>query len=72
MWSNVHPNQIVGTAAVIKEIDCLTATVDEIRSVMAQVTMPIIMDRARVSAFAGWFDVHFRVSFTSYIYRNFF
>ncbi|OAY67091.1 Protein arginine N-methyltransferase PRMT10, partial [Ananas comosus] len=62
MWSNVHPNQIVGTAAVIKEIDCLTATVDEIRSVMAQVTMPIIMDRARVSAFAGWFDVHFRGS----------
>ncbi|XP_020101057.1 protein arginine N-methyltransferase PRMT10 isoform X2 [Ananas comosus] len=54
--------KIVGTAAVIKEIDCLTATVDEIRSVMAQVTMPIIMDRARVSAFAGWFDVHFRGS----------
>nr|CAD1822179.1 unnamed protein product [Ananas comosus var. bracteatus] len=60
MWSNVHPNQIVGTAAVIKEIDCLTATVDEIRSVMAQVTMPLLLDRARVSAFAGWFDVHFR------------
>ncbi|CAD6340351.1 unnamed protein product [Miscanthus lutarioriparius] len=61
MWNNLHPNQVIGQPAVIKEIDCLTATVDEIREVRAQVTMSIRME-ARLSALAGWFDVHFRGS----------
>ncbi|GKV06423.1 hypothetical protein SLEP1_g18322 [Rubroshorea leprosula] len=30
IWNNLHPHQIIGTAAVVKEIDCLTATVDDI------------------------------------------
>ena len=60
MWNNLHPNQVIGQPAVIKEIDCLTATFDEIREVRAQVILPIRMD-ARLSALAGWFDVHFRV-----------
>ncbi|PKA64559.1 Protein arginine N-methyltransferase PRMT10 [Apostasia shenzhenica] len=62
LWSNLHPNQIVGTPAVIKEIDCLSATVDEIRSVASKFSLPITIDRTRISAFAGWFDVHFRGS----------
>jgi hypothetical protein len=61
IWNNLHPNQVIGQAAVIKEIDCLTATVDEIREVRAQVTMPIKLDMTRLAALAGWFDVHFRV-----------
>ncbi|WOK97941.1 protein arginine N-methyltransferase PRMT10 [Canna indica] len=60
LWSNLHPDQLIGTAAVIKEIDCLTASVDEIRVVTSKFSLPINMDRTRLSALAGWFDVHFR------------
>ncbi|CAM0912722.1 unnamed protein product [Alopecurus aequalis] len=62
IWNNLHPNQVIGQPAVIKEMDCLTATVEEIREVRAQVSLPINLDRARVAALAGWFDVHFRGS----------
>ncbi|XP_062228002.1 protein arginine N-methyltransferase PRMT10 [Phragmites australis] len=62
IWNNLHPNQVIGQAAVIKEIDCLTATVDDIREVRAQVMLPISLDEARLAALAGWFDVHFRGS----------
>ncbi|TVU12692.1 hypothetical protein EJB05_46346 [Eragrostis curvula] len=62
IWNNLHPNQVIGKAAVIKEMDCLTATVDEIREVRAQVMLPISLDGARLAALAGWFDVHFRGS----------
>ncbi|KAK9141640.1 hypothetical protein Syun_011040 [Stephania yunnanensis] len=48
--------------AVIKDIDCLTATVDDILYVRANFTSLITMDMARFSGFAGWFDVHFRGS----------
>ncbi|KAK3128361.1 hypothetical protein QOZ80_6BG0460520 [Eleusine coracana subsp. coracana] len=62
IWNNLHPNQVIGQAAVIKEMDCLTATVDEIREIRAQVMLPISLDGARLAALAGWFDVHFRGS----------
>ncbi|KAL6861509.1 hypothetical protein ACP4OV_017209 [Aristida adscensionis] len=62
IWNNLHPNQVIGQAAVIKEIDCLTATVDEIREVRCQVALPISLDGGRLAALAGWFDVHFRGS----------
>uniref|UniRef100_J3LQI2 Uncharacterized protein n=1 Tax=Oryza brachyantha TaxID=4533 RepID=J3LQI2_ORYBR len=55
IWNNLHPNQVIGQTVVIKEIDCLLATVDEIREVRAQVTMPIKIDMARLAALAGWF-----------------
>jgi DNA primase large subunit len=61
IWNNLHPNQVLGQPAVIKEMDCLTATIEEIREVRAQVSLPINRDRTRVAALAGWFDVHFRV-----------
>ncbi|XP_078432339.1 protein arginine methyltransferase 10 [Wolffia australiana] len=60
LWNNVHPDQIVGSAALIKEIDCLTASVEEIRTVHAEFSSKIGADRTLVSGFAGWFDVHFR------------
>lgn len=62
LWNNLHPNQIVGTSAVIKDIDCLTATVDDIRNVTSSFMLSINVDRTRLSGFAGWFDVHFRGS----------
>ena len=61
IWNNLHPNQVIGQPAVIKEMDCLTATIEEIREVRAQVSLPINRDRTRMAALAGWFDVHFRV-----------
>jgi hypothetical protein len=63
LWCNLDPNQIIGTPAVIKEIDCLRATVDEICTVTAQLMLPINVDRSRLSAYAGWFDVQFKVYF---------
>ncbi|KAJ0977761.1 hypothetical protein J5N97_013235 [Dioscorea zingiberensis] len=62
LWSNLHPNQVIGAPAIIKEIDCLTATIDEIREVIAKFSLRINLDRTRLSGFAGWFDVHFRGS----------
>lgn len=62
LWNNLHPNQIVGTSTIIKEIDCLTATVAEIRDIKSNFSTIINTDRTKVSGFAGWFDVHFRGS----------
>ncbi|KAJ6829758.1 protein arginine N-methyltransferase PRMT10 [Iris pallida] len=62
LWNNLHPNQIVGTPAIVKEIDCLTATIEEIREVTSNFSLNINVDRTRLSGFAGWFDVHFRGS----------
>ncbi|ERN03593.1 protein arginine N-methyltransferase PRMT10 [Amborella trichopoda] len=59
LWNNLHPDQVIGTPAVIKEIDCLTATVDDIRNVQAEFTSSITIERSRLCGFAGWFDVHF-------------
>lgn len=62
LWNSLHPHQVIGTPAIIKEIDCLNATVSEILSVKAQFSSTITTDKTRVSGFAGWFDVHFRGS----------
>ncbi|KAL6984851.1 Protein arginine N-methyltransferase prmt10 [Sarracenia purpurea var. burkii] len=60
LWNNLHPNQVLGTAAIIKEIDCLTATVNEILNIRANVSSSITVEQTRLCGFAGWFDVHFR------------
>ncbi|KAK8962752.1 Protein arginine N-methyltransferase PRMT10 [Platanthera guangdongensis] len=62
LWNNLHPSQLIGHPAIVKEIDCLAATVDDIRDVSAKFMLPINMERTRLSAFAGWFDVRFRGS----------
>nr|KJB54099.1 hypothetical protein B456_009G020400 [Gossypium raimondii] len=61
LWNNLHPNQVIGTAAVIKEIDCLTASVNDILEVKSSFSSAISMASTRLCGFAGWFDVHFRV-----------
>ncbi|KAK1392552.1 Protein arginine N-methyltransferase PRMT10 [Heracleum sosnowskyi] len=62
LWNNLHPNQVIGTPAVVKEIDCLTVTVEEILVVTANVSSSIIKEETRLCGFSGWFDVHFRGS----------
>ncbi|KAK9071328.1 hypothetical protein SSX86_009896 [Deinandra increscens subsp. villosa] len=59
LWNNLDPNQVVGTATIIKEIDCLTVTVDDIIEVKANVSSTITKVDTRLCGFGGWFDVHF-------------
>lgn len=63
MWNSLHPNQVIGAPALVKEFDCLTATLDETASVRSQFRIPIDSGNAKIAGFAGWFDVHFRVRF---------
>lgn len=65
LWSNLHPHQVIGTAAVVKEIDCSTATVDDILKVKSKFLSSITGESTRLCGFGGWFDVHFRVSWVS-------
>ncbi|CAL0327774.1 unnamed protein product [Lupinus luteus] len=60
LWNNLHPHQVIGTAAIIKEIDCLTATVTEIEKVRSKFSLSIIGENTKLCGFGGWFDVHFR------------
>ncbi|XP_058112684.1 protein arginine N-methyltransferase PRMT10 [Magnolia sinica] len=62
LWNNLHPHQVIGTPAIIKEIDCLTTTVNEIVNVKAKFSSSITVEKTRLCGFAGWFDVHFRGS----------
>ncbi|KAA8535047.1 hypothetical protein F0562_030050 [Nyssa sinensis] len=62
LWNNLHPNQVIGTAAIIKEIDCLTATVNDILNIRASIASSITAENTRLCGFSGWFDVHFRGS----------
>eukprot|EP00244_Chara_vulgaris_P008433 TRINITY_DN3312_c0_g2_i2.p1 TRINITY_DN3312_c0_g2~~TRINITY_DN3312_c0_g2_i2.p1 ORF type:complete len:429 (-),score=61.18 TRINITY_DN3312_c0_g2_i2:460-1746(-) len=62
LWNSLYPNQVLGAAAVIKEIDCLTATISDISTVDADFSMPLFEGVNRVSGYSGWFDVHFRGS----------
>ncbi|KAG9459702.1 hypothetical protein H6P81_004210 [Aristolochia fimbriata] len=61
-WCSLHPEQVIGTPAVIKEIDCLTTSIDDILKVRAQFSSSITVETARFSGFGGWFDVQFRGS----------
>ncbi|GAB4832896.1 class I-like SAM-binding methyltransferase super [Ancistrocladus abbreviatus] len=48
------------TAAVVKEIDCLTVTISDILNVRAQVSSSVMEENQRFRGFGGWIDVHFR------------
>ncbi|KAI4335775.1 hypothetical protein L6164_014385 [Bauhinia variegata] len=60
MWNHLHPHQVIGTAAIIKEIDCLTATVSDIEKVRSKFSLSITTENTKLCGFGGWFDVHFR------------
>ncbi|KAH1254265.1 Protein arginine N-methyltransferase PRMT10 [Glycine max] len=60
LWNSLHPHQVIGTAGIIKEIDCLTATVADIEKVRSNFSMSITVENTKLCGFGGWFDVHFR------------
>lgn len=62
MWNDLNPLQIIGTPTIVKEMDCLTATVSEIEEVRSSVSSVINMPLTKLCGFGGWFDVQFRVS----------
>ena len=63
LWQSLYPSQVVGEPALIKEIDCLTVTLDDVKEVAANFRLPLYEGESRVSGFAGWFDVQFQASY---------
>lgn len=70
VWNNLHPNQIIGAPALVKEFDCLKATLEEVSVVQSQFRIPVDNGNLKIDGFAGWFDVHFRVSIYHLIYLS--
>ncbi|XP_047339117.1 protein arginine N-methyltransferase PRMT10-like [Impatiens glandulifera] len=63
MWCNLHPDQVIGSPAMILGIDCSTVTVADIIKFTTVFSSIIIKEEdTRLCGFAGWFDVHFRGS----------
>ncbi|XP_076909497.1 protein arginine N-methyltransferase PRMT10-like [Bidens hawaiensis] len=62
LWISLDPNQVIGTATVLKEIDCLTVTVDDILTVEASISSTITKEDTWLCGFGGWFDVQFNGS----------
>ncbi|KAL0886718.1 hypothetical protein Bca101_010701 [Brassica carinata] len=60
MWNDLNPLQVIGTPTIVKEMDCLTATVSEIEEVRCNVTSVINGENTKLCGFGGWFDVPFR------------
>ncbi|GAB4828317.1 Protein arginine N-methyltransferase prmt10 [Ancistrocladus abbreviatus] len=60
LWNSLHQEQVIGTAATVKEIDCLAATVNDILNIRAKFSSTITEENQRFCGFGGWFDVHFR------------
>ncbi|KAM1173462.1 hypothetical protein ACFX13_026789 [Malus domestica] len=60
LWNNLHPHQVIGTAASIKEIDCLTASVSDILEVNSNFSSTVTLQNTRLCGYGGWFDVQFR------------
>ncbi|XP_010533181.1 PREDICTED: protein arginine N-methyltransferase PRMT10 [Tarenaya hassleriana] len=60
IWNNLSPQQLIGTPTIVKEIDCLTATVSDIAEVRSNVLSTVSVQNTRLCGFGGWFDVHFR------------
>ncbi|KAM0974532.1 hypothetical protein EV1_017484 [Malus domestica] len=60
LWNNLHPHQVIGAAASIKEIDCLTASVSDILEVKSNFSSTVTLQNTRLCGYGGWFDVQFR------------
>lgn len=60
LWNNLHPSQIIGTPFVVKEFDCLTASLNDVASVHSPFQIELLEDQSKLCGFAGWFDVQFK------------
>jgi len=60
-WAALSASNLIGEGVVIKEIDILTCTLDNVKSVEAEFRMKVT-SQTKLCGFAGWFDVVFRGS----------
>ncbi|MCO5550458.1 hypothetical protein L7F22_003945 [Adiantum nelumboides] len=60
LWNNLHPSQIVGTPFIVKEFDCLTASIKDVANVQSSFQVELWEGQLNLSGFAGWFDVQFK------------
>lgn len=66
-WCDVHPNQILGAPQVVKELDLLKTTVEELKVLNEEYELKVegpadANGDVQVSGLCGWFDVNFRGS----------
>lgn len=59
-WNTLYPNQVMGVPALVKEMDCKTATLEDISTVSSDFSMPVFPSSSEINGFAGWFDVQFK------------
>ena len=65
-WCDVHPNQVLGQPAIVKELDLNKISVEEIKGLNEEFNLKVdypgdASGEVQIAGFCGWFDVHFRV-----------
>jgi len=60
-WVELHPDNVIGEAAIIKDIDIAKCTFEEIKGVDSPFRMEVHKN-AGLCGFSGWFDVDFKGS----------
>ncbi|PRW56855.1 arginine N-methyltransferase [Chlorella sorokiniana] len=61
-WTDVHPSQVVGSAACFKAYDLHTVTLEELKAPLKASFQMRVLEDGPVDAFCGWFDTQFKGS----------
>lgn len=61
-WADVHPSQMLGPPATLKEYDLLTVTLEELAQPLREKFRMDVLDGGPVESMVGFFDVQFRGS----------
>ncbi|KAI3428836.1 hypothetical protein D9Q98_007653 [Chlorella vulgaris] len=61
-WTDIHPSQVVGTAAVFKTYDLHTLTLEELKAPLNASFNIRVLEDGPVDAYCGWFDTQFKGS----------
>ena len=61
-WTDVHPGQMLGHAAVLKEYDLATVTIEEIKAPMHSTFQLPVARAGPIQGFVGFFDTSFKGS----------
>ncbi|CAM9260123.1 unnamed protein product [Phaeothamnion confervicola] len=59
-WAELHPDQMVGPPAAVKQLDMHTCTLQEVQGVEQTPFSFEVDGNVHASGFAGWFNVDFR------------
>ncbi|KAL4445413.1 hypothetical protein ABPG77_011238 [Micractinium sp. CCAP 211/92] len=61
-WTDIHPSQVVGSAACFKSYDLHTVTLEELKAPLKARFSLNVLEDGPVDAFCGWFDTQFKGS----------